>query len=61
VSGVFLACGYISFWDGKFPIYANYTNQLSVGVGVVGLFAWTILIAFAIHTIKRDNHRLVQR
>jgi hypothetical protein len=52
-SGAFLACGYYSFWDGKFPIYANYTNQLSIGVGIVGLCAWGTLIVYLFRTLSK--------
>ncbi|HWE04225.1 MAG TPA: glycosyltransferase 87 family protein [Tepidisphaeraceae bacterium] len=51
-AGVFLAVGYNLFWNGKFPIYAFYTDQLSVGAGMVGMVAWLVLIGFVIRILS---------
>ncbi|HEV2687495.1 MAG TPA: glycosyltransferase family 87 protein [Bryobacteraceae bacterium] len=57
LAGVFLFCTYFVFWDGYFPIYANYHTLLSAPVAAIGILVWALVVAFLITELLKARHQ----
>ena len=58
LAGVFLCCAYLVFWDGNFPIYANYHTLLPAPVAAIGIGVWALLVAFLIIEFRKANRKV---